>query len=56
MYSNGNINHLFMIYTVLVVLKFHCTGIHILHGRVNIMYYCSFVVRFALSSIVGRGN
>ena len=37
MYSNGNINQDFMIYTVLVVLKRHGTGIPILHGRVNPM-------------------
>ena len=37
MYSVGNINQVFMIYTGLVVLKYHGTGIHILHGRVNLM-------------------
>ena len=37
MYSNGKINQFFMVYTVLVVLKCHCTEIHILHGRVNLM-------------------
>ena len=35
MYSNGKINQFFMVYTVLVVLKCHCTEIHILHGRVE---------------------
>ena len=38
MYSNGNINQFFH---DLVVLKCHGTGIHILHGCVNLM--CSFL-------------
>ena len=35
----GNINQFFTIYTVLVVLKCHGTGIQILHGHVNLMLW-----------------
>ena len=37
MNSYGRINQFLMIYTALVVLKCHGTGIHILHGRVYLM-------------------
>ena len=40
-YFNGNINPFFMICTVLVMLESHGTGIHILHGRVNLMMMVS---------------